>query len=98
MAGYGAPPGNNYAAKAKRWSEAVERAIAAYPDAPNTEGCNELMLGLNNAAQAFVAKMMVENDIAFFREFGDRMEGKPAQPLEHSGEMIVNIPHSDVGL
>ena len=77
-----APIGNQNAAKAKRWSEAIERAITAFPDEVDTSDCNPLMVGLNNAAHAFVARMMAEADLGFFKEFGDRLEGKPMQAVE----------------
>lgn len=82
MAERGAPLGNKNASRAKRWTEAIERAIQAYPDAVDTTGCNALMVGLNNAATAFVAQMMAKADLGFFREFGDRLEGKPVQAVE----------------
>jgi hypothetical protein len=82
MAGIGGPPGNNYAGKAKRWSEAIERAIEAFPEQPDISGCTPFMVGLNNAAHEFVAKLMEERDIQFFREFGDRLEGKPHQCVD----------------
>ena len=40
------------------------------------------MRGINAAAHAFVRKMMEDGDIAFFREFGDRLDGKPMQSME----------------
>lgn len=82
MAERGAPQGNQNAAKAKRWTEAINRAIAAYPEPVSTDGCNPLMVGLNNAATAFVARMMAESDLGFFKEFGDRIEGKPHQSVD----------------
>lgn len=77
----GAPIGNQNASKAKRWSAAIERAVEAYPNPPDVTGCTPLMIGLNNAAHQFVHKMMIEGDVAFFREFGDRIEGKVAQAI-----------------
>ena len=78
----GAPVGNQNAIKAKRWAEAIERAVAAYPEPVNTEGCNALMIGLNNAATAFVSKLYAEGDLGFFKEFGDRLDGKPHQSVD----------------
>lgn len=82
----GAPIGNQNASKAKRWSAAIERAVEAYPNPPDVTGCTPLMIGLNNAAHQFVHKMMIEGDVAFFREFGDRIEGKVAQQTILSGD------------
>lgn len=81
MAGKGAPIGNTNAAKAKRWEAAIVRAVEAWPNQPNSEGCNPLMVGLNAAAHAFVAQMFEDKDIAFFKEFGDRLDGKSAQAI-----------------
>ena len=74
--------GNQNAAKAKRWSAAIERALEAYPNPPDSSGCTPLMVGLNNAAHQFVHKVMIEGDVAFFREFGDRIEGKVSQSID----------------
>ena len=82
----GAPLGNQFAAKAKRWEAAIIRAVEAWPNKPDTTGCNALMIGLNEAAHAFVGKMMDEKDLGFFKEFGDRLEGKAAQGLEISNK------------
>ena len=78
----GAPVGNQFAAKAKRWTAAIERALEAWPDKPDVTGCTPLMVGLNEAAHAFVGEMMLKRDATFFREFGDRIEGKVAQSID----------------
>ena len=72
--------GNQYAAKAKQWSLAIERAVAAWPNEPKGE-FSEYLKGLNTLAHEFVKKMHADKDIAFFREFGDRLDGKPAQTI-----------------
>lgn len=79
-----APIGNQNAFRGLRWRTAIENAIDAWPDAYEG-GRNELMKGLNAAAHAFVRKMMEDGDIAFFREFGDRIDGKAKQSMEVSG-------------
>ena len=76
-----APLGNNNGAKGTRWRSAIEKAIDSWPEAYEG-GSNELMKGINAAASAFVRKMMEDGDIAFFREFGDRIDGKPKQTIE----------------
>ncbi len=75
MAERGAPLGNTNAAKGRRWANAVERAVDAYPEKPVSLEINK---GIDEAAFAFVKKMMGEKDLGFFREFGDRIDGKPA--------------------
>lgn len=78
--------GNNNGAKGKRWADAIERAVLAYPDKCET-GQNDLMRGINNAAHAFVTKMMNTHDLGFFKEFGDRLDGKAKQQMEMSGSI-----------
>ena len=82
----GAPLGNHNAAKAKRWEAALERAFAAWPNEPDMTDCSPLMIGLNTAAHGFVKKVMEERDIAFYRETGDRLDGKPAQAVTLAGD------------
>lgn len=82
----GAPLGNDNRARSKRWAAAIERAVEAWPNEPSSENCNALIKGLNQAAHAFVGKMLAEKDIAFFREFGDRLDGKAKQQTEITGE------------
>jgi hypothetical protein len=74
-----APLGNQNAAKARKWRDAIERALAAWPDKPPNPLESER--GLNEAAALFVAEMMAKKDLGFFREFGDRIDGKPAQAI-----------------
>lgn len=74
----GAPVGNQNARKAKIWRDAIERALDHWPEkAPSVESRR----GLHDAAYAFVAKMMESSDLGFFKELGDRMDGKPAQAI-----------------
>jgi hypothetical protein len=86
----GAPLGNQNAAKAKQWTAAIERAIerladpAINPDAllPRSPKAK----GLDMLADIFVAQRQREDPMTFFREFGDRLDGKPAQQLALTGE------------
>lgn len=83
----GAPEGNQNAAKGKRWRDAIEHCVERLPDGPDLENCLPLLRGLRMAASAFVETMIAQKDIAFFREFGDRIDGKALQAVELSGEV-----------
>lgn len=80
----GAPIGNQNGAKGFRWREAIERAIEYWPEVCPT-GQNDKMKGINLAAHTFVKKMMDDHDFNFFKEFGDRLDGKPKQQTEITG-------------
>ena len=82
----GAPTGNQNAAKAKRWEAAILRAVEAWPKEPDSADCSALMIGLNKAAHEFVKGVYERGDLGFFKEFGDRLEGKSAQSLTLSGD------------
>lgn len=84
-----APLGNKNAAKAKHWSAAIERALERLadptinPDEPVER--SPKMKGLDMLADKFVASVS-EGDLGFFKEFGDRFDGKPKQQMEISGD------------
>lgn len=82
----GAPTGNQNAAKAKRWEAAILRAVEAWPKEPDSTDCSALIIGLNKAAHEFVKGVYERGDLGFFKEFGDRLEGKAAQSLTLSGD------------
>jgi hypothetical protein len=90
MAERGGQPGNTNAAKGRRWSNAIERALASFPEKPVSLTANR---GIDDAAHEFVAKLMAEKDIGFFRELGDRLDGKPPQAIvgddEHAALQIL---------
>ena len=74
----GAPLGNQNAAKAKKWTAAIERALAK-------RSGKEFAEALDDLAEKFIAAVEA-GDIAGFRELGDRLDGKPAQQLVHAGD------------
>jgi hypothetical protein len=82
----GAPVGNQFAAKSKQWSAAIERALerrgdpSIDPDKPVAR--TPRMKALDALAEAFIGKLEVEKDLGFFKELGDRLEGKAAQTLQ----------------
>ena len=78
----GAPPGNTNATKGRIWTQAIETCIAAWPEHPSYVDCSDLVRGMRKAAFVFVKKMLESQDQAFFREFGDRIQGKAQQMIE----------------
>ena len=79
-----APLGNQNAARAKQWTAAIERALERMgdpsinpdhpiPRAPKAKAFDEL-------ADKFVASVKT-GELPFFREFGDRIDGKAAQAI-----------------
>lgn len=94
----GAPLGNQNAAKGKRWAAAVERALArkVTGEAAPTD-VSDTMRGVDAAADLFVAQMFADKDLGYFKELGDRLDGKPAQALtvgndpDSGGEFVTRI-------
>lgn len=74
----GAPTGNQNAAKAKKWSAAIERALCKKYGKELADAMDELALKFIDAVE--------KGDISAFKEFGDRMEGKPKQQVELSSD------------
>lgn len=66
----GAPVGNQNARKAKKWQQAIERALA------RATGEN-VSAGLDKAADMFVQAVFAGDQWAL-KELGDRLDGKPA--------------------
>lgn len=70
----GAPAGNRNASKSKLWEDAIRRAVLA-DDGRRLRAIAERLL--DKAA---------EGDVAAMKEVGDRLDGKPRQAIEHTGE------------
>lgn len=68
----GAPKGNQNAAKAKIWSDAVRKAVLSGKK-------------LSTLANKLVS-LAEEGDLQALKEIGDRLEGKPVQAVEGTGE------------
>lgn len=82
----GAPIGNQNAAKAKRWAAAIERALERLVTKQAVpEDVSDLIRGLDAAADAFVQTLIADKDLGYFKELGDRLDGKPGQAVELSG-------------
>lgn len=87
----GAPEGNQNAAKAKRWTAAIERVLEAWPSMPTPEGKSGLIIGLEMMAYEFVKRGIEKGDMAFFKEFGDRIEGKVATIIGGDAEHPLTV-------
>ena len=70
----GAQPGNKNAVKNRPWAEALNRALLA-----------EDGKALRALADKIVEKAL-EGDVPALREIGDRLDGKPAQQVQLSGD------------
>lgn len=76
MAGRGGQPGNTNATKTKVWLQALERA--ARPK------------DLQEIAE-MVVQQAKEGQQWAVQELANRLDGKPVQPLEHSGEFTQRL-------
>ena len=82
----GAPLGNDNAKRTKPWRDAIDRALA------QDDGKR-----LRSIAETLLTKA-ADGDMSAIRELGDRLDGKAMQAIEHSGDMIVTLSQTDVGL
>lgn len=78
--------GNQYAAKARRWTEAIERAISKRSKVSGLEALDQL-------AEQLLVKVD-EGDTTAIKELGDRLEGKVPQAIVGPGadgehEMVI---------
>lgn len=81
-----APLGNENASKGRRWAQALEHVASRWPDEPDYVDCSSLVRGLRMAAFEFWKKTMNDCDLGFFKEAGDRFDGKPAQTTTLTGD------------
>lgn len=73
MAERGAPLGNQNAARAKKWREAIMRALA--------RKSGSVEAGLDAAADKLAALAIDQSDKWALEEIGNRLDGKPAQAI-----------------
>lgn len=71
----GAPKGNQNAAKAKIWHAAIMRALERR-DQSRADGIKEI-----DALADKLLTLVSSGDLAALKEFGDRLDGKPAQAI-----------------
>lgn len=75
----GAPVGNRNAAKAKVWHAAIMRALERRKPA------DERMQAIDELADKLL-DLVAQGDLAALKEFGDRLDGKPAQAVTVAGD------------
>ncbi len=73
MADRGGQPGNQNAVRAKRWREAILRALA--------RKSGSVEAGLDAAADKLAALAIDDGDKWALEEIGNRLDGKPAQVI-----------------
>jgi len=81
----GAPEGSHNYIKGRRWKDAIERALAKRSKAAGIEALDAL-------AEKLLAKCD-EMDVQALKELGDRLEGKPTQPMSgpEGGALKVEV-------
>jgi hypothetical protein len=75
-----APKGNQNAAKGKEWAEAIRYALKTYANNQIKRG-----MALKGIAKKVVEKAL-EGDKDSIQEVGNRLDGKPVQAIEGTGE------------
>lgn len=73
-----AAPGNQYAAKDKLWRAAIMRAL-------ERRSRSDQVTALDELADKFLSACD-QGDLSAFKELGDRIDGKPKQQIEATGE------------
>ena len=80
----GAPVGNRNAAKAKVWHAAIMRALERRKPA------DERIQAIDELADKLL-ELVATGDLAALKEFGDRLDGKPAQTIAGDPEAPLEI-------
>lgn len=95
MSKRGAPTGNKNAAKGREWSDALRLALKTYKTSSVKRG-----QALRKIADKVVEKAL-EGDKDAWQEIGNRLDGKPVQAIEGTGEggaLIVKFTSADQGV
>lgn len=79
----GAPIGNQNAAKAKLWHAAILRAL-------DKRGAGDRVQALDELAGKLL-DLVATGDLAALKEFGDRLDGKPAQTIGGDPESPLSV-------
>lgn len=87
-----APLGNQNAIKAKRWNDAIDRALSRRSKA---DGIAEL----DRLADKFLDEVEASG-IMGYKELGDRLDGKPAQAITNAdgGNFVITFGKIDEGI
>lgn len=80
----GAPVGNKNAAKAKVWHAAIMRALERRKPA------DERIQAIDELADKLI-ELVAKGDLAALKEFGDRLDGKPAQIIAGDPEAPLEV-------
>ena len=83
----GAPKGNQNAAKGKLWAAAIERALERRKPA------NERIKAIDELADKLLDQCASGN-LQALQELGNRLDGKPAQAVQHMGEEGGPVVHT----
>lgn len=78
-----APLGNKNAAKAKVWHAAILRAL-------DKRGAGDRVAALDDLAGKLL-DLVAQGDLQALKEFGDRLDGKPAQVIAGDPEAPLEI-------
>ena len=79
-----APPGNNNAGKGRRWQDALNKALARYEKPEKQISAGQ---ALDKLAEQVVQKAL-DGHWDAIQEIGNRLDGKPAQAIEHTGDLL----------
>lgn len=71
-------PGNQHAANARRWRNAIDKALAKRSRVTGNEALEEIAEKLLAACDL--------GDMSALKELGDRLDGKPAQAVTIAGD------------
>ena len=85
----GAPFGNQNAVKAKRWQQAIDRALDKRSKAAGIEELDRLAEKFLDAAEAMAdreGQFGPNPSVAGFADLRDTLDGKPAQQVQLSGD------------
>jgi len=69
----------------KEWSDAIRKAVHDVREEKDADGVVKKTRAINLLAQK-VVNAALEGDMTAMKEIGDRLDGKPKQAVEQTGE------------